>query len=117
MCKIKESIQGASPWGLLGCWICVPLDASNEEIIEAAKSYAMIDFSDELIADRLYGGFGCENPDKRHIFISAGQFTYTGNNSRLISSDRINKWVELIEMNEDNFKGDGPFTEDAPKEE
>lgn len=117
---IEKGIQRASSWGLLGCWMCVPLDADKNEIISAAKDYACLDFDDFLVADRLYGGFGCEDPNKRHIYISAGQFTYLGQNDVLTKEDRENQWNRLIKENKNTkearlFIGDGPFTEDIPK--
>lgn len=114
----KDEIQAASPWGILGSWICVPLDATREDIIIAAKQMAIIDFSDEFVADRLYGGFRCPDcEDKRHIYINSGQFTYLGENFMLMPGKRNATWHELISANQNNdggFIGGGLFTEDVP---
>lgn len=104
--------------GLLGMWICAEKNhADLEEIISFVWDGAFMDCPRDLIADRLYGGFACaDDKNRRHIYFSAGQFTYLGSNVKLTGSEREKMWKDLFEVNKDNFIGDGIFTADCPKE-
>jgi hypothetical protein len=104
-------------FGLLGAWICVPIDVDEDEAVEFAKSVAALQFPSHLVRDRLYGGFRCDHPDKRHVYVASGQYTYLGTNSPLSKEDRLDMWRELLENNPDDFLGGGPFCDDAPREE
>lgn len=110
----KKKIQPVGKFGLLGCWLCIPLDADKKEVVKCAKDRAALSFDEDLIKDRLYGGFKCSDPNKRHVFISAGQFTYLGKNRKLEPQDRFEQWYKLLKENPDHFIGGGLFSEDAP---
>jgi len=120
--RLSESEIYCVSQGLLGAWLCVPVsmseDAALAGIIE--KLHGSIceppTWNPELIRDRLYGGFGCSESDRRHVYFSEGQYTFLGENGPLDASERANQWQVLIEKNCDGagHRGDGPFTSDAP---
>lgn len=104
-------------WGLLATWLCAPLDADEEEIVKMCAEHGTGPTSNlALVRDRLYGGFKCEDPEKRHVCFATGQYTYLGQNSALTDEDRQRHWEDLIEQSKDTggFIGGGAFTSDAP---
>lgn len=68
--------------GLLDAWICAEPDATEDEVVAAARDAGPPeDLPDELIRDRLFGGYRCErDPEARHIFFALGCYTYVGGN-------------------------------------
>ena len=113
--EIESQVHKVS-FGLLGGWICIPRDLDDEDFIakEAARHMAL-DFPIELIKDRLYGGFLCDDEDRVHVYVAAGQFTYLGCNDKLDKQDRLKVWTDLIGANPpEHFIGIGPFCSDAP---
>lgn len=106
-------------WALLSEWWCAPIDADENEIAKLVAEMSQVGLvvkgNLELIKDRLYGGFKCEEADKRHIFFATGNYTYLGTNSAVEAADREQDWARLLENgNSNNFIGGGPFTQDAP---
>lgn len=105
---------------LLGEWWCADIASIEEEILKgiAAQCHAPVN-DPALIKDRLYGGFRCENSERRHIWLNAGAYTYINpeaNGPRNLE-DRLEDWNMLLNGNtnkDDGFIGGGPFCEDAP---
>ena len=114
--QFDPEIQRAS-WSLLAEWWCVPKDSPPDQLIAVILMHSAIPVSDPaLVRDRLYGGFACEDPRKRHVCYYTGQYTYLGDNVPLTPQERQDGWHELLEENaEQSRPGDGPFTDDVPK--
>ncbi len=113
----EGKVVRAGRWGLLGCWYCVPVDLSEDEIVKQLLDGVGAPVTDPaLIKDRCYGGFFCEREDRRHVYFNAGQYTYVNpeNNKPLDRMDRARSWAKLLEQNPGQFLGDGPFTADSP---
>ena len=112
---ISNTIQRCS-LALLGEWWCVPEDCAPQALIDVIVQKSAAPTSDPvLIKDRLYGGFTCDDPHKRHVYHCLGEYTYLGINVPLTAGDRQSTWEEILEANADEpFSGGGPFTEDAP---
>jgi len=108
-------------WSLLCEWWCVPVDATTAEVIAAIREHTELPVPSYLIEDRLYGGFACENPEKRHVLLNTGQYTYLHpeNNMPLDAAAREGCWHEVMAKSaaRGRFIGGGPFTDDAPKTE
>lgn len=107
-------------WSLLVIMYCVPLDLTEDEILDQLSDSIEAPVSERaLIRDRFYGGFKCEFADRRHVFFNAGQYTFLnpGANTPLDADDRAGFWKQLVDENRDTYLGDGPFTQDAPKVE
>lgn len=104
-------------WALLSEWWCVPVGANEEKVLEKIAKVSQIglvvkgDLS--LIKDRLYGGFKCEEENKRHVFFATGNYTYLGENSEAEPSHRQEDWKKLLTAG-NGFVGGGLFTEDVP---
>ncbi len=73
----------------------------------------------EFIRDRLYGGFRCGNDgeSRRHVCFATGDYSFTGERARYFypADDRLGYWKRLVAAGSP-FVGDGPFTDDVPKE-
>jgi hypothetical protein len=112
----EDRIQKIS-YGFLGAWVCAPLDVSDEDLCQLAKKYGVPVTDDALIIDRWYGGFRCDNPQKRHFYIALSQYTYLGQNRQLDEADRLDTWNKLLQNNPPGnrgFIGGGPCCHDAP---
>lgn len=86
---------------------------------EIRKHFECPGLTDEVLRDRLFGGFGCEKPENRHIALATGCYSYTSNHQRpMTPEDRRAEWQKLIDAPhsgpEAAFRGGGPFTDDAP---
>ena len=106
-------------WGLLGEWWCADINTTEEEILAAIQQRFSLDIGQELIRDRLYGGFKCTFSNRRHIHFSTGQYTYLGTNRPLDPADRLEKWKELLDssiehLEDGGFIGGPWFCKDAP---
>lgn len=104
-------------WGLLGEWWCADINATEWEILAAIDQ--RFSLGQELIRDRLYGGFACKFPNRRHIHFSTGQYTYIGKNVLLDPEERLGKWKDLIDSSiehpeDGGFIGGPWFCKDAP---
>lgn len=101
--------------GPLGEWWCVPADGDEEWCLRAIHKKAVggpLGLHIDLVRDRLYGGFGCNEPGRRHVYYATGQYTYLGENFRLTDEERAEQWKRLIETNGE--PGAGPFTHAGP---
>lgn len=112
-------------WKLLNEWWCVPVSADEETALrKIAKTFQIglivkdlvVKGDLSLIRDRLYGGFRCEDPARRHVCFITGQYTYVWENVPLTAEQRREMWEQLFaeQMPPDGFIGGGFFTEDAP---
>ncbi len=99
-------------FGFLGEWWCAPASMSEAECLTAIVPETLVAASPDMIRERLYGGFGCELPGRRHIYHATGQYTYLGENSHLDEDQRREQWKRLIEENGE--PGAGPFTAAGP---
>lgn len=108
--------------GLVCEWYCVPEDMTQPE--QEAFIVALIErtgrdqmaLDAEIVRDRLYGGFGCEKSDRRHVCYATGQYTYLGPNRRVTPEERAEAWNSCFVATPPEHRGDGkgPFTEDRP---
>lgn len=99
---------------LLGAWVCGKVDSDENAFIDFVRNNTGCPpgLSDELIADRLYGGFHCgEEPDRRHAYFALGEYTYI--NENWPNEGRSESWAKLIDANPE-WDGQGPFCSDAP---
>jgi hypothetical protein len=106
-------------WGILQEWWCTPVSATEDEVAQAIlDEFEAPGITLELVKDRCFGGFTCENPLNRHICFNAGAYTYTGSGQRPVEpAERAEMWRRYMDLSQgDNgFIGDGPFTSDAPQ--
>lgn len=95
----------------------MPKDSTPDKLINLILAHSPTPENEPaLVRDRLYGGFPCEHPDKRHVCYNTMQYTYLGTNIPLTPQERQEAWQVLLEANADSlFLGDGPFTADAPR--
>jgi hypothetical protein len=99
-------------FGLLGEWWCAPANMSEADCLKAIVPETLVAATPEMIRERLYGGFGCAEPSRRHIYHDTGAYTYLGENSHLDEAERRAQWGKLIEENGE--PGAGPFTAAGP---
>jgi len=113
--QVNERLPIKVAYGMLGGWICVPADMTEAEIATAIEmlqsNWNFPVVPAELVRDRLYGGFACEVPERRHVYVAMCEYTYLGENGP--NHCREDTWATLIEEN--GFVEGGPFTEDAPE--
>lgn len=112
-------------FGLLGTWFCVPPNMNEDELEEFTKACRaqgvtkQVTDDDEMIIDRVYGGFPCPDHEKRqHVYFSAGQFSFTRGpdhpaNGPLSSEQKREKYEKLIEANSESIEKYGGFKTDA----
>lgn len=110
-------------WGLLGEWYCVAVDLTDEEQEQMCVAVRDGAFGGdacplEFIRDRLYGGFICAEEDRRHVYFATGEYSWIAANEGdfWANDNRAAQWRELLQGN-GSWHGDGPFTEDFPKQE
>jgi hypothetical protein len=103
-------------FSLLGSWFCAHESATEAQVIEAARSHGLPAVPDALVRDRLYGGFKCQDPTRRHIALDSGAYTYCDPNLNRPNTRRGERWAELIEASEERgpYIGGGLFSDDAP---
>ena len=116
-----------SSWSLLSQWFCIPVDATPAEISEAIQMSKgslgtwFENCPDEYITDRFYGGFPCEDPNRRHILFDTGAYSYIaageGQFWANTPEDRQEKWEELLAEFSEKWTRTGPWTDDAPTKE
>ena len=120
----REAVQVS--WRLLGQWWCIPKDqtkAEKDTFLEQVRASLGDDFTScplAYIADRLYGGFRCEEADRRHVYFAVAEYSFT----RAAQGDfwvndaerRFQTREKLVNDNLDTYIGDGPFTERIIKE-
>jgi len=116
---VRSLVQRVGPGSILGLWLCVPNSDAVEIRVEVIRLVRTIGIPEgltiDMICDRLYGGFACEDKSKRHVYFNAGQFSYLRPNYRLFPAVRAACFAELIAANKDNYIGDGPFSDGAPE--
>lgn len=125
----RKPITAESPiqrvgWSLLLEWWCVPVGASEDDVLDAiGNEFSWSDGSrvpNILLRDRLYGGFRCECAERRHVAFNTGAYTYTNPhlNTPQTVDERLEDWRKLMAENtadENRYIGGGPFCEDAPE--
>lgn len=89
--------------GLLGAWMCIANDATDQEVVEAASRSGIPEVPDAWVIDRLYGGFKCSEPDRQHVYIGLGEYTYTRLNGPNDAETRLGTWKTLIRGNRDQY--------------
>lgn len=114
----KAKIQRVG-WKLLTSWWCVPVDAKKEDLLrEIVKREDGPSTLYDVIQDRCFGGFRCEDPSNRHVLHSTGHYTYIGDNWPMEEGEREKIWNDLLKENatgDGRFIGGGPFTDDVPE--
>jgi hypothetical protein len=104
--------------GLLSEWWCVPVGAEPDEVIDAILKEVILPINGDrsLVVDRLFGGFRCENEERRHACLLTGSYCYADDvtNTPLSAAERQERWGKLLEKStgENGFVGGGPFCED-----
>lgn len=101
--------------GLLGEWWHTEPNTTRDEVLDRLVG-SPPEATREQIAQRLYGGWPCDKGGT-HIYLDAGQFTYTGPNGDLDPEERLATWRDLCAGNIDqrpDFKVDALFTEGCP---
>ena len=113
---MTQSAMYRVKFGLLGEWWCADASASEDEcLVEFYKASIAPVSNPDLIRDRMFGGFHCqEDSRRRHVYHSVGSYTYINpeENVPLSEEERASKWKELIEANGE--PGNGPFTAAGP---
>lgn len=106
---------------LLGGWLCYPIDTdpADPDVARVIREAAMCHpkATDEDIFERLWGGFACDIPGRRHAYIGVAHYAFTLEDSAPLDPDsRSCQWHSLLGENSKagEFLGDGPWSHDAP---
>jgi hypothetical protein len=108
-------------WKLFGQWWCLPVDQTPEEkatFLTGLQHNLGDDFAQcplAFIEDRLYGGFKCEDANRRHVYFAVAEYSFLqaaeGDFWANHAERRFQTREKLVNNNLDTFIGDGPFTE------
>jgi len=119
-----REIKKAGNWSLFSQWYCIPADLTDQErvaFLEGARDSLRFDGCPlAFIEDRMFGGFRCDEPNRRHVCFATGHYSYLaageGRFWPLDPNDRSRVWEQLLAANEGEQVPDplGPFCEDRP---
>jgi len=89
---------------LLSEWYCVATDVTEDELAEhiyhnMANGEVLV--TKKQVAQRLFGGFACKEPDRCHVYHASGHYTYLYTNSDMTPNERTEVWDTLYENNHD----------------
>src|SRR5690242_17407540 len=85
--------------GVLCEWWCVPVNVDESDVLQALSASGEFPVHDaELVPDRRFDGFYCENSNRRHVAIRVGQYTFVqpNQNAPLSDAERLVLWRELM---------------------